>query len=164
MISIQARYSLFRSASFARNITSHLEMHHLFVRLSTRYKINIMFFLTHQKYARIEKEQRKIRDDQLKIETKRKANIIQYEESMRLRLKKTKKTRAIEIVNETLKFEVFVNDIDFFDFTLQFDMLELHLSTSNANFLQQLKNSTIKYKKKSIVSLLNKCFRDFVYK
>ena len=83
---------------------------------------------------------------------------------MRLKLKKTKKTRAIEIVNEILKFEIFVNNIDFFDFILQFDILELHLSISNANFLQQLKNSTIKYKKKSIISLLNKCFRDFVYK
>ena len=43
-------------------------------------------------------------------------------------------------------------------------MLELHLSTSSASFLQQLKNSTIKYKKKNIISLLDKCFRDFVYK
>ena len=45
---------------------------------------------------------------------------------MRLKLKKTKKTRAIEIVNEILKFEIFVNDINFFDFILQFDMLELY--------------------------------------
>ena len=30
-----------------------------------------MFFLTYQKYTRIEKKQRKIRDDQLKIETKK---------------------------------------------------------------------------------------------
>ena len=95
-----------------------------------------MFFLTHQEYARIEKKQRKIRDDQLKIETKRKTNIIQYEKNMRLKLKKTKKTRAIEVVNETLKFEVFVNDINFFDFILQFDMLELYLSISSASFLQ----------------------------
>ena len=90
--------------------------------------------------------------------------MIQYEKSMRLKLKKTKKTRAIEIVNETLKLEVFVNDINFFDFTLQFDMLELHLSISNASFLQQLKNSTIKYQKQSILEILNKCFRDFAYK
>ena len=127
-------------------------MHHLFVRLSTRYKINIMFFLTHQEYARIEKEQRKIRENQLKIQNVEKA-----------RLKK-EKTKAIEVLKKALKFDVFVNNINFFDFTLQINMLELRLSTSNANFLQQLKNSTIKYKKKSIISLLNKCFRDFAYK
>ena len=83
---------------------------------------------------------------------------------MRLKLEKTKKTRAIEIVNETLKFEIFVNDINFFDFILQFDMLELHLSISSTNFLQQLKNSTIKYQEQSILDVLNKCFRDFAYK
>ena len=90
--------------------------------------------------------------------------MIQYEKSMRLKLKKTRKTKIIEIVNETLKLEAFVNDINFFDFTLQFNMLELYLSISSTSFLQQLKNSTIKYKKKSIISLLNKCFQDFVYK
>ena len=83
---------------------------------------------------------------------------------MRLKLKKTKKTRAIEIVNKILKFEIFVNNINFFDFILQFDMLELHLSISNTNFLQQLKNSTIKYQEQSILDVLNKCFRDFAYK
>ena len=94
----------------------------------------------------------------------KKTNMIQYEKNMRLKLKKTKKTRAIEIVNKILKFEIFVNNINFFDFILQFDMLELHLSISNANFLQQLKNSTIKYQKQNILEILNKCFRDFVYK
>ena len=70
-----------------------------------------------------------------------------------------------EIANKKIvKFEIFVNDIDFFDFTLQLNMFELHLSTSNASFLQQLKNSTIKYQKQNILDVLNKCFRDFVYK
>ena len=90
--------------------------------------------------------------------------MIQYEENMRLRLKKTRKARTIEIVNEISRFEVFVNDINFFDFTLQFDMLELRLSISSASFLQQLKNFAINYKKKSIISLLNKCLRKSAYK
>ena len=66
--------------------------------------------------------------------------------------------------NEIVKFEVFVNDTNFFDFTLQLNMFKLHLSTSSVNFLQQLKNSTIKYQKQNIFDLLDKCFRDFAYK
>ena len=111
-----------------------------------------MFFLTHQEYARIEKEQRKIRENQLKIQNVKKTRL------------KREETKAIETLKKTLKSNVFVNDINFFDFTLQINILELRLSILNANFLQQLKNSTIKYKKKNIISLLNKCFRDSIYK
>ena len=111
-----------------------------------------MFFLTHQEYARIEKEQRKIRENQLKIQNVEKARL------------KGEETKAIAALKKALKFDVFVNDINFFDFTLQMNILELRLSISSANFLQQLKNSIIKYKKRNILDVLNKCLRDFIYK
>ena len=75
----------------------------------------------------------------------------------------TKKKRETKI-KEVLKFEVLINDIDFFDFTLQMNMFELRLTTSSASFLQQLKNSTIKYQKQSILDVLDKCLRDLAYK
>ena len=39
-------------------------------------------------------------------------------------------------IKEILKFEVSINDIDFFDFTLQMNIFELRLTTSSASFLQ----------------------------
>ena len=76
---------------------------------------------------------------------------------------KYKKKREAKI-KEVLKFEVSINDIDFFDFTLQMNMFKLRLTTLSASFSQQLKNSTIKYQKQSILNVLDKCLRDLVYK
>ena len=59
-------------------------MHYLFVRLSTRYKINIMSFLTYQEYARIEKKQRKIRENQLKIQNVEKARLKKKQKQLKL--------------------------------------------------------------------------------
>ena len=66
---------------------------------------------------------------------------IQRVDSFMTKYEKKRETK----IKEVLKFEVSINDINFFDFTLQMNMFELRLTISNASFLQQLKNSTIKY-------------------
>ena len=53
---------------------------------------------------------------------------------------------AYEIANKkTMKFEIIVNNLKFFDFILQINMLELYLTILSASFLQQLKNLVIKH-------------------
>ena len=69
---------------------------------------------------------------------------------------------TIEETIETSKFEICVNDIDFFDSTMQLNFLEFHLFNINVNFLQNL--DAIKYKEQSILTILIKCLRDSIYK
>ena len=87
-----------------------------------------------------------------------------YEKKQKAKIKEIVEKVVEKVVKEALKFEVSINDVDFFDFTLQLNIFKLYLTTTNANFLQQLKNSTIKFNEKSILSLLNKCLREFVCK
>ena len=72
---------------------------------------------------------------------------------------------VVVVVIETIKFEIYVKNINYFDFIMQIDFWEKFcISINNANFLRRLIDAFVKYKKNNILKILYQCFRDFVFK
>ena len=68
-----------------------------------------------------------------------------------------------QTVIETIKSEIInFKNINFFDFIMQINLWEkFRISVNNANFLHHLIEFAVKYKKKSILKVFFRCFRDF---
>ena len=74
---------------------------------------------------------------------------------------KAMKQEIVVAVIETIKSEICVKNINFFDLTMQIDFWEkFRISVNSANFLYHLIEFAVKYKKKSILKILFRCFRD----
>ena len=74
---------------------------------------------------------------------------------------KVKPLTTEEATIEASKPEACVNDIDFFDPTMQLNLLEFHLFNTSASFLQRL--DVAQYKEQSVLAALAKCLRGPTY-
>ena len=76
-------------------------------------------------------------------------------------VQKIMKQKIVDVI-ETIKFEICVKNINFFDFTMFLNLSEFCISIINANFLHHLIEIVINYQKKSVMKILFQCFRDSV--
>ena len=71
------------------------------------------------------------------------------------------KQEVVVVVIETIKSEICVKNINFFNFTMQINLWEkFRISVFSASFLQHLIEVVVKYKKKSILKFFFQCLRD----
>ena len=77
---------------------------------------------------------------------------------------KVEKARVVANAIEIAKSEAIVVDIDFFDFTIQLDILEFYFFNTSVNFIKELDIASFKYQVDNVLTTLAKCQRDFVYK
>ena len=84
------------------------------------------------------------------IETKKIVNVVQI----------IMKQKIVVVVIETIKFEICVKNINFFDFFMMMNLLKLHFFVNCANFFQKL-NVTINQisRKKCVENIKNKFSR-----